>query len=242
MVDAQRAGVAHVGAQRLDEAAVARLAQPSRRERRQPPVLTVGLKSSGGAPTLAPAHDAPAVGPGVGAAAVDRRPRGRGTGRGACRRRVGRARRLAELLVGQPLQPRVEADPSACAAANSATRRCRDRGTASGQRGPVPRAGSSRGSARAAPRSAPAAQALAAVAAGRRAKARPRARARRARCRSRNARTAAQDRQLERGHAGVVDEVGVARGGKLRLERRRRDQRVRARRSPPAPATASTSM
>ncbi len=109
VVDAQRARAAHAGAQAVDEEAVAALAQPLGRQRRQAPVLPqraqrVGRRADAG---LGGQHGARA--PGVGAVAVH----GDGQVLVQADAQAGLAAARGhglQLLVGRPLQPGVEID------------------------------------------------------------------------------------------------------------------------------------
>jgi hypothetical protein len=72
VVDADRAGAAHVGAQGLDEDGVPAFAQPVRAQRRQAPVLALGVEGVGRRAHAHVEREAVAMAPGVRAAAVDR--------------------------------------------------------------------------------------------------------------------------------------------------------------------------
>ncbi len=103
VVDPQPAGVTHIGADQIDEAAVACRAARARWNGGKPQSWPTGLQISGGAPTLAPDTTAAAFSPCLGAGTVrsDRevavKPH-----RHAC---SAQPPRLHRLLVSEPLRP-----------------------------------------------------------------------------------------------------------------------------------------
>ena len=110
MIDAERAGVAHVLPQQLDEGRVGPRAQRVGRERRQAPVLPLGAEVVRRRADPHPARDHVLLGPGIGAVRIDPHreveiepDRHAGVTRGRLRR--------AELLVREPLQELEEGDP-----------------------------------------------------------------------------------------------------------------------------------
>ena len=140
MVDAQRAGVAHVGAQRRDERRIAGILQALRDQRRQAPILPLHVERVGRCADTCAYRVQLLLRPGVGTAAIDRHRKiaVEPDGETATTRMLGGAR---TLKLGLPLQPGEEVDPVGVLVGKQGDRRRLRIMVRPGPRGPSPHCG-----------------------------------------------------------------------------------------------------